>query len=183
MLTALQLRHLDPQSKLGFDRMPEPFTIRLATIDDVDVIAEHRARMFDEMGDVRPGTFEILRAKSRDRLREFLNRGEYIGWLAIPAERPDLIVGGAGVQLRQTLPHPIYQAGKSGTESRKAATPSSSMSSPSHNGAGKALPWFLCNESSSGRGPKSSIHLSCTLRMPDVRSTNGSALSARMRCV
>lgn len=94
--------------------MPDQFTIRLATVDDVDTIADHRARMFDEMGDVRPGAFETLRTKSGNRLREFLDRGEYIGWLATPAEQPDLIVGGAGVQLRQTLPHPQYLAGNQG---------------------------------------------------------------------
>lgn len=43
--------------------MSEQFTIRLATADDVGAIAEHRARMFEEMGQVPPGTFEILRAK------------------------------------------------------------------------------------------------------------------------
>jgi GNAT superfamily N-acetyltransferase len=87
--------------------MSERFKIRLATPDDVDAIAEHRARMFDEMGEVPPDAFEILRAKSRERLHDLLNRGEYIGWLAIPAQRPDLIAGGAGVQLRQVLPHPL----------------------------------------------------------------------------
>jgi GNAT superfamily N-acetyltransferase len=87
--------------------MSERFTIRLATPDDVDAIAEHRARMFDEMGEVPPEAFEILRAKSRERLHDLLNRGEYIGWLAIPAQRPDIIAGGAGVQLRKVLPHPL----------------------------------------------------------------------------
>ena len=81
--------------------MSEQFKIRLATPDDVDAIAEHRARMFDEMGEVPPGAFEILRVKSRERLQDFLNRGEYIGWLAIPAQRQDIIAGGAGVQLRR----------------------------------------------------------------------------------
>ena len=90
--------------------MSQQFTVRLATIDDVGTIAEHRARMFDDMGDVVPGTFEILRAKSAKCLREFLNRGEYIGWLAAPAEQPEIVVGGAGVQLRRVLPHPLSSA-------------------------------------------------------------------------
>ena len=86
--------------------MSERFTIRLATRQDVDAIAEHRARMFEEMGEVAPDTFEILRAKSRERLRDLLTRGEYKGWLAISAQHPDIIAGGAGVQLRKVLPHP-----------------------------------------------------------------------------
>jgi hypothetical protein len=80
--------------------------------EDLDAIAEHRARMFDEMGEVPPGAFEILRAKSRERLHDLLNRGEYIGWLAIPTQRPDIIVGGAGVQLREVLPHGQTQPGR-----------------------------------------------------------------------
>ena len=88
-------------------KMPEQFTIRRATIEDLDIIAEHRARMFDEMGDVSPGTFETLRAKSKKCLPDLLNRGEYIGWLASPTERPEIISGGAGVQLRKVLPHPV----------------------------------------------------------------------------
>jgi len=87
--------------------MSEQFTIRLATPKDVDIIAEHRARMFDEMGEVPPNGFEVLRTKSRARLEELLNRGEYVGWLAIPISDPDTIVGGAGVQLRYVLPHPV----------------------------------------------------------------------------
>jgi GNAT superfamily N-acetyltransferase len=86
--------------------MSERFTIRLATSEDVDALAEHRARMFQEMGEVSPDRFEILRAKSRERLRDFLARDEYIGWLAVPAQQPDIIAGGAGVQLREVLPHP-----------------------------------------------------------------------------
>jgi GNAT superfamily N-acetyltransferase len=93
--------------------MSERFTIRLATPADGDAIAEHRARMFDEMGQVRPGTFETLRAKSCERLRDLLKRGEYIGWLALPAQNPDIIAGGAGVQLREVLPHPLSRENQS----------------------------------------------------------------------
>jgi GNAT superfamily N-acetyltransferase len=102
-----QLRSSKLPPKLDFHEMSERFTIRLATSGDVDAIAEHRARMFEEMGEVPPETFEILRAKSRERLRGLLTRGEYIGWLAIPAQRPDIVAGGAGVQLREVLPHPL----------------------------------------------------------------------------
>jgi GNAT superfamily N-acetyltransferase len=90
--------------------MSEHFTIRQASLSDVDAIAEHRTRMFDEMGQVPPESFEMLRAKSRKRLRDFLERGEYVGWLAIPAQHPEIIAGGAGVQLRDVLPHPLSRA-------------------------------------------------------------------------
>jgi GNAT superfamily N-acetyltransferase len=94
--------------------MSERFTIRLATPEDVDTIARHRARMFEEMGEVLPDMFEILRVKSRERLHDLATRGEYIGWLAIPTHRPDIIAGGAGVQLREVLPHPLSRGNKGG---------------------------------------------------------------------
>jgi GNAT superfamily N-acetyltransferase len=95
--------------------MSERLTIRLATPEDAEVIAEHRARMFDEMGEVPAEAFETLRTKSRERLRDFLTRGEYVGWLAVPARQPDVIAGGAGVHLRHVLPHPLPDA-KEGNE-------------------------------------------------------------------
>lgn len=86
--------------------MSERFTIRFATPADVEAIAEHRARMFKEMGELSPDAFEILRTKSHERLGDLMTRGEYIGWLALPAQQPEIIAGGAGVQLREVLPHP-----------------------------------------------------------------------------
>ena len=86
--------------------MSERFTIRPATLEDVDAIAEHRARMFDEMDQLSPAGFETLRTKSRERLRDFITRGDYLGWLAIPAQARNIIAGGAGIQLREVLPHP-----------------------------------------------------------------------------
>jgi GNAT superfamily N-acetyltransferase len=94
--------------------MSERFTIRLATLEDVDAIAEHRTRMFEEMGEVSTDSFEILRAKSRGCLRDLLTRSEYIGWLASPAECPDVIAGGAGIHLREVLPHPLSCANETG---------------------------------------------------------------------
>ena len=60
--------------------------------------------MFDEMGDVPPGGFETLRAKSRECLPDLLNRGEYIGWLASPAQGPEIIAGGAGFTYDEFYP-------------------------------------------------------------------------------
>jgi GNAT superfamily N-acetyltransferase len=105
-----QLRVGSRPAKLDSYEMSEPFTLRLATPADADAIAQHRARMFREMGEVSPDTFEILRAKSQERLRHLLTGGDYIGWLAVPAQQPDIIAGGAGVQLRRVLPHPLPRA-------------------------------------------------------------------------
>jgi GNAT superfamily N-acetyltransferase len=87
--------------------MHDIFGIRRATVEDVDIIAWHRARMFQDMGDVSDDAFEIVRAKARLRLKEWLESGDYIGWLAAPADNPESVVGGAGVQLQPILPRPL----------------------------------------------------------------------------
>ncbi len=63
--------------------------------------------MFQDMGDVSRDAFEILRAKARSRLKEWLDSGDYVGWLATPADQPEMVVGGAGVQLQPILPRPV----------------------------------------------------------------------------
>src|SRR6266478_1165486 len=91
--------------------MSDEFNVRLATIADSQLIAWHRERMFQDMGYVPVKLFDCFRAKSEARLREALASGEYAGWLAIQPSSPQTIIGGAGVQLRRVLPHPIGDAG------------------------------------------------------------------------
>lgn len=90
---------------------PSRFEIRLAGVSDAALISSHRARMFQEMDLVPEPLFESYRAQCESRLREMLETGEYIGWLASPNESPDQIVAGAGVQLRSVLPHPVEGPG------------------------------------------------------------------------
>jgi GNAT superfamily N-acetyltransferase len=87
--------------------MPNTFRIRRARVQDAGIVAWHRARMFQDMGDVSRDAFEILRAKARTRLKEWLDSGDYVGWLATPADQPEMVVGGAGVQLQPILPRPV----------------------------------------------------------------------------
>jgi GNAT superfamily N-acetyltransferase len=82
------------------------FRIRLATPDDAAVIGYHRTRMFYDMGQISDRLFDQFQNRSRDRVREMLESGEYVGWLASPENAPEKIVAGAGVQLRTVLPHP-----------------------------------------------------------------------------
>ena len=85
----------------------DTFRIRRATARDADIIAWHRARMFQDMGDVSRDAFEILRAKARSRLEVWIDKANYIGWLAAAADKPEMIVAGAGVQLQPILPRPL----------------------------------------------------------------------------
>jgi hypothetical protein len=81
--------------------------MRPATEADARVIAWHRARMFQDMGELPPSAFAPLRVATAQLLAGALARGEYVGWLLAPEEQPDLVVAGAGIQLRQVLPHPV----------------------------------------------------------------------------
>ena len=80
--------------------------VRHATLQDADIIARHRAGMFYDMGEIPDHLFEAFRSRSAERLRDMLQSGEYAGWLAGLTNKPDNIIAGAGVQLRQVLPHP-----------------------------------------------------------------------------
>jgi GNAT superfamily N-acetyltransferase len=86
--------------------MNPPIRIRRAALQDADVIAGHRAGMFRDMGQIPAHLFDSFRLRSAERLRDMLQSGEYVGWLACLTDPPEKIIAGAGVQLRQTLPHP-----------------------------------------------------------------------------
>jgi GNAT superfamily N-acetyltransferase len=83
------------------------FVIRRAQVGDAPVIAWHRARMFQDMGMVSPVTFDALRDEARLWTERALGRGEYLGWLGTTKDQPEVIAGGAGVQVRQVPPHPF----------------------------------------------------------------------------
>jgi GNAT superfamily N-acetyltransferase len=87
--------------------MSNKFRIRRAIIKDADIIAWHRARMFQDMGELSGDAFELLRAKSRVPLMKWLESGDYIGWLASCADRPESVIAGAGVQVYSALPRPV----------------------------------------------------------------------------
>src|SRR5262249_59677286 len=87
--------------------MSATFRIRRATEQDADIIAWHRAGMFQDMGAFSGEAFERLRVKACARLREWLKSGRYIGWLASSANKPESVIAGAGIQLLSTLPRPL----------------------------------------------------------------------------
>ena len=80
--------------------------LRLATPEDEDVIAWHRARMFQEMGALPDEMVDRLGSATALRLRDLIRAGVYIGWLA---EDPSLgqVVAGVGLCLRSVLSIPV----------------------------------------------------------------------------
>jgi GNAT superfamily N-acetyltransferase len=89
----------------------EAFVVRQALGADAAVIAHHRARMFQDMGQLAPELYQSLVEESVKYLRGALAIGEYVGWLAAPREDPSNIVAGAGVQQRRILPRPLAHDG------------------------------------------------------------------------
>lgn len=88
------------------------FIIRLGTTSDAPMIAWHRARMWQDMGDVPPDLFEPLRAKSEGSLKGMIDSKEYVAWLAALRRSPETIIAGAGVHLRDAMPFPFKISGK-----------------------------------------------------------------------
>jgi len=82
------------------------FQIRLARLADIELISWHRARMFQDMGDLPTALFDSFRTQSLETLQQMFEGGKYVGWLASPENQPDKIIAGAGVQLREVPPHP-----------------------------------------------------------------------------
>lgn len=82
------------------------FLVRRAEAKDAGLIAWHRARMFQDMGEISAAIFDDFLEASRQWAEHVLAAGEYVGWFAIPKAQPDVIAAGAGVQLRQVGPHP-----------------------------------------------------------------------------
>jgi GNAT superfamily N-acetyltransferase len=91
--------------------LESPFRVRLATAADAPIIAGHRCRMFQDMGELPPPADEHLHARTVAYLVGALQRAEYVGWLASPLSEPETIVAGAGVQRRRALPHPLKLGG------------------------------------------------------------------------
>lgn len=86
------------------------FTIREARAADAAIIGWHRARMFQDMGDVPNEQFETLRAASEEWTARAFETGEYVGWLAAPADDAERVIAGAGVHIRHVAPHPLKRS-------------------------------------------------------------------------
>lgn len=85
---------------------PEAFGIRLAGLDDIDVLVRHRCEMFRDMRSLRDDAYPELAAATAAYYRWAIPAGEYVGWVVYAALDPDTVVGGGGLQLRRILPRP-----------------------------------------------------------------------------
>ena len=84
--------------------MSEGITVRRATEQDAPIVARHRAAMFRDMGTLPPEQDPPLEREAGAYFRQAIPAGSYIGWLASPDGRPNKVVAGAGIQLREMIP-------------------------------------------------------------------------------
>ncbi len=82
------------------------FVIRRATVDDIPALVRHRCEMFRDMNQLLPEAYPPLAEATAQYLAEEIPAGSYIAWLVTPHERPDTVVAGGGLQLRQIAPRP-----------------------------------------------------------------------------
>ena len=86
--------------------MPESFSIRRATAADAATLAQHRAGMFRDMGELPERLTEALVDASRRYFEEAIPSGEYVGWVASLSEHSRETIAGAGILVRRMLPRP-----------------------------------------------------------------------------
>jgi len=79
----------------------EDLAIRLATSDDAAIIAEHRARIFQDTGRFDAKRSAAMMAQIQPIPRPMLASDEYVGWLVVAVG--GAVVAGAGVQNRRLL--------------------------------------------------------------------------------
>jgi GNAT superfamily N-acetyltransferase len=85
--------------------LPEGFSLRRASIADLDILVEHRRAMFEDMGYADQAAMRSMSAKFRPWLEAHMNAGDYLGWL-IEATNGS-IAAGAGLWLMDWPPHMI----------------------------------------------------------------------------
>jgi ribosomal protein S18 acetylase RimI-like enzyme len=85
--------------------LPEGFSVRRASTDDIDTLVAHRRAMFVDMGYRDETALDSMAAKCRAWLLAKMDRGEYLAWLA---SAPDgSIAAGTGLWLMDWPPHMI----------------------------------------------------------------------------
>jgi GNAT superfamily N-acetyltransferase len=77
--------------------------VRLATVDDAEILARHRAAMFRDMGDVDDLGASVIENASADHLKALVEAREYFGFLL---EENGEVIAGGGVWVRPVLPRP-----------------------------------------------------------------------------
>lgn len=95
--------------------------IRLATVADIAIITRHRVRMFEDMELLPPEQVPRMIERTTRYLERAIPAGEYLAWLAVDRDRPDVVAAGAGLQCRTVLPFPTNGIGGPGVGAGREA--------------------------------------------------------------
>src|SRR5438045_6571377 len=71
------------------------YTVRMATVDDVDAIVHHRCEMMRELQSTSDETSQQMKDNFRPWLLSRLENREYLGWLALAKDNH--VVAGSGL--------------------------------------------------------------------------------------
>ncbi len=85
--------------------LPEGFTIRRGTLDDLDTLVMHRREMFRDIGYKGEDAFREMSARCYDWLRDHMNAGDYLAWVVIAPDGS--VAAGAGLWLMDWIPHMV----------------------------------------------------------------------------
>jgi GNAT superfamily N-acetyltransferase len=85
--------------------LPEGFTIRRASTDDLTTLVEQRRGMFYDMGYRDHACMDAMALKFRPWLLKQMDAGEYLAWLVVAPDGS--IAAGTGLWLMDWPPHMI----------------------------------------------------------------------------
>src|SRR5579862_3330668 len=88
------------------------YSIRPATLEDAGIIAGHRQRMFQDIGDHDPQKLDEMTEAFRPWLDSRMAAGEYLGWLAMASDGS--VAAGLGLWLMDWPPHVLGAGSRRG---------------------------------------------------------------------
>src|SRR5437868_851848 len=80
----------------------EHYSIRPATMDDIDVIVTHRRKMMREIRNADEAALDEIEPRFRPWLTERMTNGDYLGWFAVTPEQD--VAAGVGIWLVEWPP-------------------------------------------------------------------------------
>src|SRR5262245_3411216 len=92
--------------------LPEGFTLRRASVDDLPTLVAHRRAMFYDMGYRDDAALDSMAAKFSPWLQAQMNAGEYLAWLAVAPDGS--VAAGAGLWLMDCPPHVLGAGARRG---------------------------------------------------------------------
>jgi len=88
------------------------FTVRPATLADVEAIAAHRRAMFSDMGHQDAAALDVMTVAFLSWVHQKMTSEEYLAWVAVSPEGS--IVSGLGLWLMDWPPHMIGPGARRG---------------------------------------------------------------------